>query len=160
MTEPLLNIHHKYTEFDQSWTYRYSRGWNGAHHFFEQESDRGLLKVTIFDPLDHDERDEVHEDIWRIFNESGRALYEHWSVDIGIDTGYTMSYFDIDDLQGMIDVLKPWQLICDSHNGVNKQFAQIDDFALTLAQEGYVIHKCLSEFKGKELDATTMDWSG
>ena len=35
----------------------------------------------------------------------------------------------------------------------------IDDFALTLAQEGYVIHKCLSEFKGKELDATTMDWN-
>jgi len=36
----------------------------------------------------------------------------------------------------------------------------IDDFVDTLAKKGYVIEKRLPEFKGKELDATTMDWSG
>ena len=128
MTEPLLNIHHKYTEFDQSWVYAYVRGWAGATHSFTNTNESYLIRVYIYDPFDHEERNEFYEQAWRIGHKPGDLLYEHWYVDVGIDTSFTMSYFDVDELQGMIDVLSPWQKICDSHNEVNKKFAQVVDY--------------------------------
>lgn len=35
----------------------------------------------------------------------------------------------------------------------------IDDFVNAITEEGYIIEKRLPRFKGKELDATTMDWN-
>lgn len=128
MTEAWQNVHPRFSEFDQSWEYSYVRGWAGTTHQFMKMGEYGPLQVSIYDPFDHEERNDIYEIAWRIGHKPGSLLYEHWYVDVGIETGYTKTWFDIEDLQGMIDELKHWQYICDSHNEVNKNFAQVVDY--------------------------------
>ena len=114
---PYKIIHPRFTEFDQSWTYKYHQGWNCATHEFTREAKYGTLRVVILDPSDYEYINDLYEELRNSLNNL-RTKKTMWGASYILpESGYEGEPWSYDELVEMTEELKFWHQICKKHNG-------------------------------------------